>query len=193
VGSTVFLYAGTLGLKHRPDLLYALAQSLDATCKVVVISEGIGREYLERQTKLDNLMLMDFQPYHEIPQMFASADVLLATLDSAASQFAVPSKILSYLCAGWPLLLGAPSDNLAATVVQRSPGGIVTDPNRLDEWTGAAKLLAADPALRVSLGCYARQYAEANFKLSPMAVAFEEVLLQACAVGHMSGALQLGD
>ena len=86
-------------MKHRPDLLYALAQSLDASCKVVVITEGIGREYLEKQPKLSNLLLMDFQPYHEMPQVLASADVLVATLEPTAGEFAVPSKILSYLCA----------------------------------------------------------------------------------------------
>jgi colanic acid biosynthesis glycosyl transferase WcaI len=68
IGSLVFLYLGTLGLKHRPDLLYALAQSLDVTCKVVVITEGVGSEYLEKQQKLDNLLLLDFQPYHELTE-----------------------------------------------------------------------------------------------------------------------------
>ena len=191
-GSTVFLYSGTLGLKHRPDLLYALAQSLDATCKVVVITEGIGREYLEKQPRLGNLLLMDFQPYHEVPQVLASADVLLATLASPAGEFAVPSKVLSYLCAGRPLLLAAPSDNLAASVVQRSGGGIVADPGRIDEWIAAAKLLAADPALRVSLGSRGRQYAEENFKISRVAATFEEVLLRTCVARRVASARSLG-
>ncbi|HTF71049.1 MAG TPA: sugar transferase [Edaphobacter sp.] len=193
VGSKVFLYSGTLGLKHRPDLLYALAQSLDATCKVVVITEGIGREYLEKQPKLGNLLLMDFQPYHEMPQVLASADVLLATLAAAAGDFAVPSKVLSYLCAGRPLLLAAPSANLAASVVRRSGGGIVVDPDRTDEWTAAAKLIAADPVLRVSLGSRARQYAETNFKISRTAATFEEVLLRACAAEPLLDIYSLGN
>jgi len=191
--STVFLYSGTLGMKHRPDLLYALAQSLDATCKVVVITEGIGREYLEKQPKLGNLLLLDFQPYHEVPQVLASADVLLATLEVAASEFAVPSKILSYLCAGRPLLLAAPSDNLAASVVQRSGGGIVADPGQIDEWIAAAKLLAENPGLRDSLGSRARQYAEATFRITRMAVAFEEVLFPACTEVRAPGSLQARD
>jgi colanic acid biosynthesis glycosyl transferase WcaI len=197
-GSTVFLYAGTLGLKHRPDLLYALAQSLDPTCEVVVITEGIGREYLERQPKLANLLLLDFQPYQDVPQVLASADVLLATLETAASDFAVPSKVLSYLCAGRPLLLAAPPDNLAASVVQRSGGGIVTDPGRIDEWIAAAKLLAADRDLRTSLGYRSRQYAEANFSISKMAATFEEVLMRTCSRDRMprrpqSGELEVGE
>ncbi len=192
-GSTVFLYSGTLGLKHRPDLLYALAQSLDATCKVVVITEGIGREYLEKQPRLANLLLLDFQPYHEVPHALASADVLLATLETTAGEFAVPSKILAYLCAGRPLLLAAPSDNLAASVVQRSGGGLVADPARTEEWIAAARLLAENPGLRESLGSRARQYAEATFKISRTAVIFEKVLSPACAAVPAPGSLQSGD
>ena len=192
-GCTVFLYAGTLGLKHRPDLLYALAQSLDASCKVVVITEGIGREYLEKQPKLSNLLLMDFQPYHEMPQVLASADVLVATLEPTAGEFAVPSKILSYLCAGRPVLLAAPVNNLASSIIQRSGGGMVADPDQIDEWTAAAKLLAADSALRVTLGSGSRQYAEGNFKISRMAVTFEQVLFPVCAAVNTPRSLQPSD
>jgi colanic acid biosynthesis glycosyl transferase WcaI len=184
---TVFLYSGTLGLKHRPDLLYSLAQSLDEACKVVVITEGIGREYLEKLPKLSNLALFNFQPYEELPHVLATADVLLATLEADAGEFAVPSKVLTYLCAGRPLLLAAPSSNLAASVVQRSGGGIVADPNRIDKWTAAAQLLAASPEMRLSMGNYARRYAETNFDILRIAAAFEEVLDRASTKGRIPG------
>jgi colanic acid biosynthesis glycosyl transferase WcaI len=182
-GQTVFLYSGTLGLKHRPDLIYALAQSLGDSCKVVVITEGVGREYLQKQPKLNNLVLLGFQPYHEVPQVLASADVLLATLEADAGEFAVPSKVLSYLCAGRALLLAAPSSNLAASVVQRSGAGIVADPNKTEEWIEAAKSLATNSATRLAMGVRARHYAEANFDISRIATAFEGVLATASAKG----------
>jgi colanic acid biosynthesis glycosyl transferase WcaI len=125
--------------------------------------------------------------------VLASADVLLATLQTTAGEFAVPSKILSYLCAGRPLLLAAPSDNLAALVVQRSGGGIVADPDRTEDWVAAAKLLAENPGLRDSLGSRARQYAEETFKISRIALTFEEVLFPACAAVRTLGSLQSGD
>jgi glycosyltransferase involved in cell wall biosynthesis len=176
----VFLYSGTLGYKHRPDLLYRLAQSLGSTCKVVVITEGVGRERLEQLPKLDNLLLLDFQPYDEMPHALASADVLLATLDAEAGAFAVPSKVLSYLCAARPVLLAAPSDNLAASVVLQSGAGFVIDPRRTDDWIAAAKSLANDGALRKSLGYRARRYAEATFDISRIAATFEKILLRTC-------------
>jgi glycosyltransferase involved in cell wall biosynthesis len=176
---TVFLYSGTLGIKHRPDLLYHLARSLDSSCRVVVITEGIGRDYLRKMPPLETLQLLDFQPYDQVPLVLAGADVLLATLESDAGQFAVPSKVLSYLCAGRPLLLAAPKINLAAEIVERSSSGFVADPDRPEEFVGAAKRLAADAGLRCSLAANARRYAEREFEISRLAARFEEILLKA--------------
>src|ERR1700682_2452464 len=36
----VLLYSGTLGMKHRPDLIYMLAERLQQECTVLVITEG---------------------------------------------------------------------------------------------------------------------------------------------------------
>lgn len=185
-GRTVFLYSGTLGIKHRPDLLYRLAESLDASCRLVVITEGPGREYLRKMPALDTLKLLDFQPYDQVPAALASADVLVSTLESGAGQFAVPSKILSYLCAGRPQLLAAPEINLAASVVARSEAGFVADPDRPEDFVAAAKRLAADAALRSSLGANARRYAERTFDISHIAARFE-VLLQNASLSAASG------
>ncbi len=178
-GKTVFLYSGTLGMKHRPDLIYRLAQSLDSSCRFVVISEGIGRGYLESKPALDTLQLLDFQPYDQLPLALASADVLVTTLESDAAQFAVPSKVLSYLCAGRPLLLAAPRINLAASVVERSGGGIVVNPDCVAECVSGANRLAADAGLRFSLGENARRYAEREFDISAIAARFEDILARA--------------
>jgi colanic acid biosynthesis glycosyl transferase WcaI len=180
-GKTVFLYSGTLGIKHRPDLLYRLAQSLDPSCRLVVITEGIGREYLEKMPRLETLQLMDFQPYDQVSLALASADVLVATLESSAGQFAVPSKILSNLCAGRPMLVASPQLNLAAAIVERSGSGYVIDPDCPEAFISAAKQLAMDPVLRSLLGINARQYAERTFEISHIAMRFEDLLSSASA------------
>ena len=178
-GKTVFLYSGTLGIKHRPDLLYRLAEAVDTSSKVVVISEGPGREYLRNMPALETLRLLDFQPYDQVSAALASADVLVTTLEADAGQFAVPSKILSYLCAGRPLLLAGPEINLAAAVVGRSESGLVADPDRPEQFLAAALRLAGDAALRTSLGVNARRYAERTFDISHIAARFEVVLANA--------------
>jgi glycosyltransferase involved in cell wall biosynthesis len=170
-----FVYSGTLGLKHRPDLLYALAKSIGPRCNVVVLSEGVGRDWLDEQPRLPNLFTVGFQPYECVPDVLASADVLVATLEIDAGQFAVPSKILTYLCAGRPILLAGPKENLAASVLERSQAGLVVDPRDESGWITAADQLVADTALRERLGRNGRRYAETEFDISHIAGKFEAI------------------
>ncbi|HEY1160731.1 MAG TPA: glycosyltransferase family 4 protein [Terracidiphilus sp.] len=187
-GKPVFLYSGSMGLKHRPDLIYLLARALEGRARVVVVSEGVGRHYLANQPQLPNLTLLDFQPYERLPEILAAADVLLATLEADAGAFAVPSKVLTYLCAGRPVLLTAPLQNLAAEVIRRSGGGVVVGPNDAGGWVEAARKLAEDADLRASLGARARQYAEATFDIEKIADRFEAVLIQAAERGFRNSA-----
>lgn len=174
-GQTVFLYSGTLGMKHRPDLLYKLAEAVGEEVQVVVVTEGVGREYLASLPALPNLTLLPFQAYSRIPEVLATADVLVATLEAEAGDFAVPSKVLTYLAAGRPVLLAAPDRNLASAVVKRSGGGIAVDPDNNVEWCIAARKLARDTALRQSAARNALGYAEQHFDISRIAHAFEAV------------------
>jgi colanic acid biosynthesis glycosyl transferase WcaI len=176
----VLLYSGTLGMKHKPDLLYLLAERLQEECTIVVITDGIGRDYLNRMPPLSNLRILPFQSYERLPEVLASADVLLATLEADAGKFAVPSKILAYLCVGRPILLAGPRENLSASIIERSGGGLVVDPNDLAACVNAARKLITNVSLRARFGSEARSYAERTFDSPKITDAFENLLCSAC-------------
>jgi putative colanic acid biosynthesis glycosyltransferase WcaI len=177
-GKAVFLYSGTLGFKHDPSLLLELARWASGEDAVVlVVSEGPGADWLaEHALPGDALRLFPYQPYERLPEVLASADVLVAVLEPDAGAFSVPSKVLTYLCAGRPVLSAIPADNLAARVVARSGGGIVVPPRDARALVAAAEELLADSERRAELGRAARSYAEATFDLDGITDRFEEVL-----------------
>src|SRR5207248_10880749 len=125
------------------------------------------------------LRLLAYQPYDRLPEMVASADVLVAVVEPEAGTFAVPSKILTYLCAARPLLVSVPTDNLAARVVERSGGGVVVRPGDTPAFLAAAERLREDTELRAELGGRARAYAESAFEIDSVAGRFEDVLERA--------------
>lgn len=176
---TVFLYAGTLGIKHNPDLLLQLALELRGSdAVVVVVSEGRGASWLEEKVaehELDNLLLLDYQPWEAMPEVLATGDVLIAILEPEAGAFSVPSKVLSYHCAGRPILGALPLDNLAARIVSDSGSGLVVEPTDTEGFVAAAAKLAADPALRESVGAKARAYAERTFDIVRIGDEFEAI------------------
>jgi len=166
-----FMYAGTLGRKHRADMLVDLARALEPhRGHVVVVSEGEGATWLsEHKARVDalhNLTVLPYQPFSRLAEVLGSADVLVVLLEPNAGQFSVPSKTLSYLCAGRPVLAAMASTNTAAKVLQeRACAGLVVEPGDADAFGAAALRLAEDPALRARLGTNGRAYAEAHFEL----------------------------
>lgn len=178
----VLLYSGTLGLKHNPGLLWRLAKHLDAVhpeSRLVVASEGTGMDWLKAQaaqSPLDQLVLLPYQPFERYAEVLASADVLIGILEAGAGSYAVPSKILSYLCAGRPILAAMPQENLASRTIVDSGGGVVVPPGNEDEFLRRANELLLDTSLRRDLGRNARQYAEEHFDVSKVADRFLERL-----------------
>jgi colanic acid biosynthesis glycosyl transferase WcaI len=172
-----FMYSGTLGMKHRPELLLSLAKHLDATREAILIvnAAGAGAEWLREQTKdlsHDAFRLQPFQPYERLSEVMATSDVLIALLDSDAGKFAVPSKTLTYLCAARPILMAAPSVNQAAKVIRNAKAGLVVSPDSTEDFVAAARALIDQPHERAAHARHARDYAETHFNIGYIADRF---------------------
>jgi colanic acid biosynthesis glycosyl transferase WcaI len=178
----VYLYTGTLGLKHRPELLYRLADQRSGDADVVVISQGMGEARLRellRDRPMPNLHLLPFQPIDDYPDILGAADVLVALLEPTAGTFSVPSKVLSYLCAGRPILAAIPPENLAARTIEKAGAGIVVPSTDEESFLVAAKQLRVDDDLRTAAGRQARGYAESTFDTAVIADRFQAVIERA--------------
>lgn len=176
-----FMYTGTLGLKHNPHLLLELAIHYKDTpdVAIVIVSETTGAKWLrerKEELSLENLIILEFQPFDQMQYVLASADVLVAILEEDAGIFSVPSKVLTYLCSQRPLLLAVPKMNRAARVVAESQSGIVVSSNETDAFTQAADELLRNPAERKRFGENARKYAEQNFDIQSIADQFENFI-----------------
>jgi colanic acid biosynthesis glycosyl transferase WcaI len=173
----VVMYAGTLGLKHDPSVLALLAKGVPDGCRVVVVSQGQGRDWLESNAgEVPSLTLLDYQPYEQLPDMLASADVLIVVLEKDASRYSVPSKVLNYFCAGRPVLGLLPADNAVAHMIESAGAGIVVNPADTTAASAALNGLLSDSVARVTMGNAARAYAEKTFNVRVVGDLFETVL-----------------
>ena len=173
----VFLYSGTLALKHNPGLLSALAKRRLPGVKVVVVAQGVGVDQLRKEKEeagLDNLLILPLQPFSEVSKVLASADVLVSVVEAEAGQFSVPSKVQSYLCAQRPILLAAPAANLAAAVVRREQAGLVVEPEDLEGFLAAAARLTERRPEDAGFGANGRAFAVREYDIRRVADRFEE-------------------
>ena len=173
----VALYTGTLGLKHDPVLLLDLARAGKARAiQVVVVSEGSVATRLAQDATtlgLDNLVVLPFQPMDMYSQLLGTGDIALAMVGEEAAAFSVPSKILSYLAAGKPVVAAIASSNDAARMIVEADAGIVVAPDDVTAFIDQVLILADNPGLRASLGRRGRAFADNNFAIDGIAGRFE--------------------
>jgi colanic acid biosynthesis glycosyl transferase WcaI len=177
-GKTRFVYSGTLGMKHRPELLLELARKFEGRrdVSVVVVAQGAGADWLRTKTasiRPGALQIFPFQPYERLSEILASADVLVTLLDDDCGAFSVPSKTLAYMCAGRSLLVAAPADNLIRKIIVRSGAGEATAATAESFLAGAERLLL-DPQRRETCGRSAREYATQMFCIEKIHQRFME-------------------
>jgi len=175
------LFAGVLGMKHNPDLLLKLALHFqdNEDIRIVVVSRGPGTDWLLTQKQsysLNNLVLIDFQPFELMPQIIASSNILISILEPEAGIYSVPSKVQTYLCGKKPLLLSVPADNLIARIVKEVNAGIIVPPNDINAFISAAEILVNDPELCQKYGRNARAYAEETFNIDKIGRKFDKII-----------------
>ncbi|WP_319434981.1 glycosyltransferase family 4 protein [Mycobacterium sp. RTGN5] len=182
-GDVTLIYAGTLGRKHNPGLLVDLIKAVQergVDARLVVASEGEGAEVIRTrmgEVPVAAIRVIDFQPAEQLSDMLSSGDILVAILEPGASKFSIPSKVLSYLAAGRPVLGLMPADNPAANDIVAA-GGLVAPPTpqgiaQAAEWVAA---IGDDGAVRAELGQRSRKLAEDKFDISHITDQFAKTL-----------------
>jgi glycosyltransferase involved in cell wall biosynthesis len=175
------MYVGTLSLKHsaRPFVDLALHFRRHAGVRIVVVAAGVAFDALVEERErfgLDNLVLLGWQRYDELPMVMGTGDVLFATVSADGSRFSVPCKVLSYASAGRPVLAHMPADNLARRIVEENRFGLGADPQDTAGLLRSAEALLLDSGFQAECGQRARAYAEANFSVARKAEEFYRIL-----------------
>lgn len=168
------VYSGTMGIKHRPNDIIRLSEALleDSNTEIILVAEGAGADEVRRCTSLMNcsrFYVLELQPLATLPLVLGSADLVLASLDPSANEACVPSKILSYLAAGRPVVaLMDPTNPSADLVVRVGAGWALRDVDAALE--RIRQLRCSGDRLRA--GERGRAYAERHFDGLTQATAF---------------------
>lgn len=176
------VYAGTIGRKHNHLLLVDLLRTVldnGIPASLAVISEGQAADELAEVSRAHDLPLtvLPFQPADNLPDVLGAADVLVALLEPDATTFSIPSKVLSYMAAGRPILGLMPADNPAALDIVQS-GGCVVEPTELGAKAAGMWLteLAGDPDAIARIGARTRATAEEKFDVASVTARFDAIV-----------------
>ena len=181
-GRFVVLFAGNLGMVQGLDTVILATRELAGEDEFLVVLIGDGADKV-RLKKLaasfdlrDNLQFFERQPAEKMPGFMAASDALLVHLkQSEFSHYVVPTKTLSYLAAGRPILLAM--DGAAAQLVREAGAGIVIPPEEPAELARAIRHLGTmSPTERAEMGQRGRNYVTSNLSIRKVIPQYEAVL-----------------
>ena len=176
-------HSGNMGVKQGLDVILdaaALNRGDDSTVFLIVGDGAVRGRIQQRARELDlrNLVFLPLLDSTEFRGFLKASDVCLVTQQKTVSDMLFPSKTVTYLAAGCPVIASVNSNSEVARTIQECGAGLVVEPEN------PQALLSAIQALRNSdLGLYGRnaaQYAAARWS-SDRVLGFLESKLQEIA------------
>lgn len=127
------VFAGTMGLASGVDVLVDVAAKLKNgrhnDILVVCIGEGLLKPKMMRRAaeqELDSIVFLPFQPEERLSEVLSTADVFLLPMEKSHAVSSVPSKLITYMAIGRPILAAVdPQSAIAKRVLQANCGLVV--------------------------------------------------------------------
>lgn len=157
----VIIHAGNIGFSGAWPALIRAAQWLEPeNVGLVFIGEGaMKQQVIHAAGPCRNIRFLPFRPASEIPAVMAAGDLHVVTIKRGLEGIVVPSKMYNILAHGRPILAVATKRAEVARLAQQHDCGIVADPDdatevaravrsvlnapqRLDEMSRRARILA---------------------------------------------------
>jgi colanic acid biosynthesis glycosyl transferase WcaI len=184
----VVLFAGSMGLKQGMTNIVEAAAILRATSpniRWVLVGDGETKsgvlQLIERLNLQHNVRMLPFESEAKMSEMFASADVLLLNQLASVKDTVIPSKLLTYMAAGRPVIAAVSQSSQGAEILRDAGGGLIVQPEQPQALADGVSELEADSMRLEAWGKLNRHYAEANFDQTRILASLEASLLGAAS------------
>lgn len=163
-GKFLVVHAGNMGVKQGLDVLLGAADQLrdEADVFFVMVGDGAMRQSLQSEAQrrgLSNVRFLPLQPREMFLQLLGAADLCLVTQQSAVAEIVFPSKVVTLLGAGRPVVASVNTASEVARVVKAAGAGVVVEPQNPKALADAIRSVRSNPLLRRTMAEAGRRYA----------------------------------
>ncbi len=177
-------FAGVLGYSQDLDVILEAAKRLrdHDHIKWILVGDGVEKERMQgkaRESDLLNLVhFLPMQPREKYPAILHASDVCLATLRAEVKTPVVPSKILSIMAAGKPVVAAMDLSGDAPKLIADAQCGFSTPPGDAAALAEAVLKLYTDRDLCAQVGANGRQYAEEHLSRKACVLHYERMIME---------------
>ena len=183
----VVMHAGSMGKKQGlMNVVDAAAMTAGSHVRWVFVGDGEDKgalaESVHRRGLEEIVRFVPFQRDEDMTAMFAAADVLLLNQLRTVKDTVIPSKLLTYMSAGRPVIAAVNASSQGAEILREADGGRIVTPEDPAALAEAARwFMTLPPEQRGAFGARNRAYAEVHFDQRKILAAHEHFMFGARA------------
>ncbi len=162
---TIFMFGGNIGIPQSPDYIIACAKTLcrQPDAFFLVVGRGTHGGYVKTAMAQEpNFRLMENLPREKYEMLLSACDVGLVFLDKRFTIPNFPSRILSYMNFGLPVLAATDRTSDIGSLITDAKCGFSCISEHTDDFITRAKTLLQNPNLRKELGENGQRYFKAQ-------------------------------
>jgi colanic acid biosynthesis glycosyl transferase WcaI len=167
-GRFVVSYAGTMGWAQDMGTIVDSAARLRDHRGILflLVGDGVEKEKASARCQelgLENVLWLPMQPLPVYADILAASDVSMINLHPGLRTPVVPSKLLSIMAAGRPVVASLPAESDARGIVAEAGCGICVDAGDGAALAAAIEQLWSNRALALEMGHRGRTYVAQHF------------------------------
>lgn len=175
------VHAGNMGVKQGLEVVIGAAEMSTAIQEMsfLLVGDGATRprlEQLARDKGLGNVMFLPLQERESFYDLMATTDLALVTQQRVVADIVFPSKVISLLASGRPIVASLNTNSEVARVIGEAGAGICVKPEDPRALVDAIRGLIADPDTRADMARRGRDYANAHWSSQATLTTFEKIM-----------------
>jgi colanic acid biosynthesis glycosyl transferase WcaI len=177
------VYSGNIGYSSDLFPILQVASRLINYKDILFLIIGNGalrQELIDYKEKLNivNVVFLDFQSAEIFPEVLATSDLSLITLNKKFTQVATQGKIYNIMSSGRPILAIMEKTAMAADIIEKEEFGRVFDRFQIDEMIEFLLSIYNERSIGIKMGLNARRCLSENFTLDISVNKFENAFLR---------------
>ena len=179
----VILYAGNVGYSHDIQPIFDAAKILETKneYRFLIVCRGVNKEKIERainSNKSRNVVCHSFLPRIKVPLLYAASDLCLVTLKNDIGHDVVPSKLLTIMACGKPVLAVADTSSSIARIVRKTGAGTVLSSRSGIDLACKIEKLKNSPGALFSQGRSGRKIVKQKYSVEAIGRQYSDLLEQ---------------
>ncbi len=169
-------HIGSIGRKQGLKVAVRAASQDQSDACWLFVGDGPEKPRLQRSAPVGRTCFLPFVSRPRLADLLAASDLALLTQRRSVVESVIPSKLITYMAAGLPVVASVHAESEASRLIHEAECGLVAEPEAPGALRDAVSRLLADRALRQRLAAAGRAFAKREFERSTVVARQVQIL-----------------